>query len=65
MLKWIAQKLYRSVKSGDPLRQDWFEAALETAINRGVGLDQVIWEAVREILYQVEQEAGLSSRERP
>ncbi|GEM_PF-4620995 len=53
----VTMRLYRSLRSGDPLCHDWFEAALESAMRREVGLDQVIWESVRDILNRVEQEA--------
>ncbi len=60
----VTKRLYRSLKNGDPSCYDWFDAALEAAMRRGVGLDQVIWEAVRDILNRVEQEADRSSSER-
>ncbi len=50
MLGSVARKLQRSLKSGDPYDPDWFGTALSAAIDRKVGLDLVIWEAVRELL---------------
>ncbi len=54
MLGSVARKLQRSLKSGDPYDPDWFGTALTAAIDRKVGLDLVIWEAVRELLTQHE-----------
>ncbi len=54
MLGSVARKLQRSIKGEDPYDPDWFSAALTTAMDRKVGLDLVIWEAVRELLTQQE-----------
>ena len=56
MLGSVARKLQRSLKSGDPYDPDWFGTALSAAIDRKVGLDLVIWEAVRELLEQQRHE---------
>lgn len=55
MLSSVARKLRRSIQNGDPSDPDWFVDALSIAMDRRVGLDQVIWEAVRELLTQREQ----------
>ncbi len=52
MVSSVARKLQRSIKRGDPYDPDWFGTALTTALDRNVGLDVVIWEAVRELLEQ-------------
>ncbi|MHB0871466.1 MAG: hypothetical protein ACYC66_13380 [Chloroflexota bacterium] len=50
MVSSVARKLHRSIKNGDPANPDWFGDALSMAMDRKVGLDLVIWEAVRELL---------------
>lgn len=52
----VAEKLYRSIKSGSPRDFSWFEEALDVALLRNVGLDQVILGAVREVVDQVRRE---------
>ena len=56
MLTSVARKLVESLQRGDPFEPDWFQEALTTAMNKRIGVDQVIWEAVRELLDQVQQE---------
>ncbi len=51
-LSSVAQKLQRSLRNGDPANPDWFADALTVALDRQIGLDQVIWDAVRELLNQ-------------
>lgn len=65
MLRGVARKLYESLKSGQVREPDWFDAALTIAMTRRVGLDQVIWEAVREILDEVERESRGEDRSDP
>ncbi len=50
MLSSVARKLSRSIKNGDPTSPNWFGDALSIAVDRKMGLDLVIWEAVRELL---------------
>lgn len=55
-LSRVASKLYESVRKGDESDYTWFEDALVSSMNSGMGLDQVIWNAVREIIDQVSRE---------
>ena len=55
MTSGVARKLRASIQRGDPVSPDWFLEAVTIAAERQAGLDEVIWEAVREIL------AGLPS----
>ena len=55
MLSSVARKLQDSIRNGDPFEPDWFQDALTTALSKGKGLDEVIWDAVRELLDQAEK----------
>lgn len=54
----VARKLYRSILDGDPQEYGWFEEATTVAMNEGVPLDQVIWDAVREIVEDLRRGKG-------
>lgn len=56
MLGVVARKLSRSIKNSDPTNPNWFGEALSIAVERKVGLDIVIWEAVKELLEEQERE---------
>ncbi len=57
-MRSLAKKLYRSVKNRDPEDRDWFEEALLRTANSGLPLEDLIWEAVCEIVDELQGDSG-------
>ncbi len=54
----LARKLYRSVKNRDPEDLEWFEEALMRTANGTAPLERLLWEAVTEIVEELETQKG-------